>query len=89
MKFIKSIYSSLSGMCGFSKGVLKIGFFVMLGFYISMIMLLMTAQGNWGTASAVYISKSCWEAAPASFVAAFAAAAICDIGTKQIKQKQK
>lgn len=89
MDFIKKILSSLGELCEFSKGVLKIGFFIMIGYYISIIILNLTGSSVWELTAARYAMAACFEAASAVLVAAFAAAAICDLGMKSLQKNKQ
>ncbi len=83
MSLVTAFLQSIRQLSTYSKNAVKLGFYTMIGYYIAAIIatLMLTRFAN--VPSALLVIRGFLEAAPASFVAAFAAALICDIASKQ------
>ena len=82
-----SLYKDLIGLVRqistYSINAIKLGFFTMIGYYIAAIIATLAIGRFTDVASTLLVIRGFLEAAPASFVATFAAAVICDIASKK------
>ena len=83
MSLFKDFIRLVRQISTYSINAIKLGFYTMIGYYIAAIIATLAISRFTDVASVLLVIRGFLEAAPASFVAAFAAAVICDIASKQ------